>query len=175
MSAVLFAGRPGHSSQLGSHLLGGTLIAGALGLLGYLLIERGMSVHDNAQSAGYVGVAVLAAVGLVFILRAVTRVMSMRYRIDDLRVEVEHGLVMKKIDNLELWRVKDIRFRQGLLQRMLSTGVIEIDSTDVSDRVLIISGLRDARGIYDKLRDAIDGARRARGVVAVDADTLLSR
>ena len=175
MSVVLFSGRPGHASQLGSHLVGGVLVASSIGLLGYLLIERGMSVHDNMQTAGFAGVALLAAAGLFSIVRALIRVMSMRYRIDDLRVEVEHGLMMKKIDNLELWRVKDIRFRQGLLQRMLNTGEIEIDSSDVSDRVLVIRGIRDARGVYDKLRDAIDGARRARGVVAVDADTALTR
>ncbi len=175
MSVVIFSGRPGHSSQLGSHLSGGLLLAAAIGLLGVLLIERGMHVHDATQTAGFLATGVLTAAGLVLILRGVLRVVSRRYRIDDLRVEVESGLLRRKVDNLDLWRVKDIRFRQGLFQRMLGTGDVELDTSDTSDHVLVLHGIPGARAIYDRLRDAIDAARRTRGVVAVESDTVLTR
>ena len=168
MSVILFTGRAGNSSKLGSHMAGGALIAASLGLLGYLMVGRGMHEHDNTQTAGLAGVVILAVLGLFTIARALLSVASLRYKVDDSRVEVERGLLMKKIDNLELWRVRDLRFRQGLLQRMLGLGDIELDTTDESDHILFLGGLPDARNIYERLRDAVDTSRKAKGVLAIE-------
>src|SRR6185295_9597874 len=132
------------SSRLGSHISGAALIGASLGLIIWLAFVRGLSVHDFKQTAGLIGAGILLLAGWFFILRAAISVLSLKYRIDGARVELERGLVMKKIDNLELWRVKDIRFRQGLIQRMLGQGNVELDSTDVSDRVLVLRGIPHA-------------------------------
>lgn len=167
----IFHGRASSSSQLAHHLLGAILIGSSLGLTGYTLF--GHSLHTELlRDVGFGLAAALAAAGLFYVVRAMIRVAAVNYRIDDTRVEVERGLVRRKVDNLDLWRVKDIRFRQGVFQRMLGLGDVELDSTDVSDETLVLRGLPDGRRIYDQLRDSIDAARKARGVVALDGATL---
>ena len=117
------------------------------------------------------GPAVILASGIVH-GRLVIRVLVTRFRIDTLRIEVERGLVMRRIDNLELWRIKDLQFRQSVLQRMLGIGDLVIVSTDAtSGASLEICGIKGARVLYDQLRDAVDDARQARGVVSVESTT----
>lgn len=164
----IFRGRAAASSQLAAHIAGGALIGAGIGLTIYAatgLAERGPSLRN----VGFALAALLAVAGIFLLARAMVRVASLRYRIDDTRIEIERGILRRKIDNLELWRVKDIRFRQGLIARMLDQGDVELDTSDDSDRVLVLTGIPGARGIYDRLRDAIDAARKTHGVVAVEA------
>ena len=165
--AEIFHGRASTSSQLAHHVFGAALIGASLGLTGYTLFGHRLQTR-LLRDVGFGLAGALGAAGLFYVVRAMIRVASVTYRIDDTRVEVERGLLRRKVDNLDLWRVKDIRFRQGLFQRMLGLGDVELDSTDVSDTTLILRGLPDGRRIYDQLRDSIDAARKARGVVALD-------
>ena len=42
-----------------------------------------------------------------------------RYKIGERRVEIEHGVLTKRVDSLELWRVLDLRYEQSLIDRIL--------------------------------------------------------
>ena len=164
----IFQGRAAHSSRLGTHLLCDTMIVGAIVLVVFA-VKAGHRHESGMAAVEYAFAALLAAAAIVGHLVAVVKVASIRYRITDTRIEIERGLLSKKIDNLELFRVKDLRFRQGLLQRMMGLGSIELDSSDVSDAgVETIEGLPGARALFDELRDAVDAARRARGVQAIE-------
>ena len=164
----LFQGRAAHASRIGTHLLCDTMIVGAI-VLAILAVKAGHRHEASLATVEYVFAALLVTVAVIGHLVAIVKVASVRYRITDARIEVERGLLSKKIDNLELFRVKDLRFRQGLLQRMMGLGSIELDSSDVSDAgVESLEGLPGARALFDELRDAVDAARRARGVQAIE-------
>ena len=96
------------------------------------------------------------------------RVISVSYRVDTLRVEVERGILRKHIDNLELWRVKDIQFRQAFVQRMLGLGDIVLVTSDATNPAVTLRGVHEPRALYDALRDAVDAVRRGRGVLGVE-------
>lgn len=54
------------------------------------------------------------------------------YELTSERLRVTHGIFSLEVDDIELYRVKDIHVRQPLLQRLCSLGSIVIWSSDVT-------------------------------------------
>lgn len=110
----------------------------------------------------------LALVGLVWILVLHLRRKSRRYRITDRTLDYEVGVLSKRVETLQLWRVHDLDFRQSLLERMLGIATIHVFTTDVTDPELLLRGLPASREIFDRLKDACDLARQQRVVGVVE-------
>ena len=92
-------------------------------------------------------------------------VRSTRYTITNRLIEFETGLAIKKVDALDLGHVKHVEFVQGVIQRMLGIGSIEVYSNDQNEPKLIIEDIPDARTVYEKLRDAVIDLSRRRGII----------
>lgn len=157
----IFRGRSAHTSELTLYALGG-----AIGIAGMITAVVLLATGFGALFA--IGGVILSSIGGAMILAGYVRVMSVSYRIDSVRIEVERGFVRRHIDNLELWRVKDIQYRQGLSQRMLGVADVVLHTSDSTNPLVVLEHVHDARALYDSLRDAVDAARRARAVVGVE-------
>src|SRR5688500_18984237 len=90
----LFRGRPAHASQAGSYATAVLFVIGAI--VSLFLVPPPISFAVSIA---------LAVVGITTALRAWLRILSTAYRLNTQRLEVERGIVSKRIDNLELWRV----------------------------------------------------------------------
>lgn len=86
-------------------------------------------------------------------------------RISTTNIETEYGILSKKIDVLELWRCRDIRYKQSLSDRILGIAHIEIYTADVTTPQLEVVGLPASRQLFEKIRDSIEIQRQARNVV----------
>lgn len=104
----------------------------------------------------------LVTFGLYWLVVFITRYYT-RYRLTNQRVILESGLLGKRIDEIELFRVKDTRLHQSFLQRLVGLGDIEIISTDVSGsyRISMLPGARDKR---EQIRTLAMRAREQVGV-----------
>ncbi|MCB9566094.1 MAG: PH domain-containing protein [Myxococcales bacterium] len=147
---VFFAGIAKHSVSLGRYLaaIGASIVGG---VLGWLL----MKIDALAQLPLWL----LALVGLPMLLVAYLRHITTRYKISARRVETEHGVITKRVDSLELWRVLDVRYEQSLLDRLFDNGKITLVSTDQTDPNLVLHGIAGHRELFEKLRDAVQTAR----------------
>lgn len=87
------------------------------------------------------------------------------FRVTTTNIETEFGLLSKKIDVLELWRCRDVRYRQSLMDRILGIAHIEIYTADVTTPNLCILGLPASRQLFEKIRDSIEIQRQSRNVV----------
>ena len=156
----LFHGRSSHVTELRLHVVGAVL--GFVGLI--------LAVWLFFASFGLLSIVglLVSCIGGGLVSWAWLRVMSVDYRVDTLRVEVERGILRKRIDNLELWRVKDIQFRQSLSQRMLSVGDVVLVTSDATNPLVELRGIAAPRALYDSLRDAVDAAKRGRGMVGME-------
>ena len=47
---------------------------------------------------------------------------SIRFRVSNTAIETERGFLSKRIDVLQLWRCRDVRYRQSLSDRVLGIG-----------------------------------------------------
>ena len=111
-------------------------------------------------------VCVIIALAVVLIPWLVIR--ATRYRVTNYRIDFERGIVTKRIDTLELWHVDDIKFEQGLVDRMMNVGTITIISDDKSTPRLDLAGIPNPRQVFDQLKDRVIAVKRQRGVIKMD-------
>ena len=102
---------------------------------------------------------VLGFVGFPGLLWTFLRHITTRYKIDYRRVEFERGVIAKDVDSLELWRVLDVRFSAGLIDRIFGNATITLIGTDQTDPEMELYGLPNARKLFERLRDAVQAAR----------------
>jgi membrane protein YdbS with pleckstrin-like domain len=161
---ILFQGRV--SLWFGWRSFAGAVLAIVAGL--------GVWVWSLSQSGGpakelgvYVGLPLLLA-GVIMLLYVWIRTRSLRYRITTRLIEREVGILLKRVDSLDLGRVKDVEFVQSIPQRMLGLGTIEIFSSDRTDPILVLDGIPNARPLYERLRDAVILISQRHGVMPLD-------
>ena len=120
------------------------------------------------------GTLLLSAVGvgLVIILVRWLRNMSSAYVITDQRLIVRSGLLIKSIDEIELYRIKDVRVVFSLINQITDIGTITITSTDrtTGDTEFVLRDVPAARDRREGLRKLVDRARQRRGVRELDVD-----
>ena len=92
---------------------------------------------------------------------------SIKFRVTNSNIETERGVLSKRIDVLELWRCRDVRYKQNLLDRILGIAHIELFTADVSTPHLEIIGLPASRQLFEQIRDGIELQRQARNVYGV--------
>ena len=69
------------------------------------------------------------------------------------------------------WHVEDIKFEQGLLDRMMNVGSITVMSNDRTNPKLELHGIPDPRKIFDALKERVIAVKRQRGVIKMDMGT----
>ena len=149
---------------------GGWLWGTAAGL-GTLLIGIAGIVLTVA-AAGDWGAWPLALTGLALLILLARwwQVMSSQYQVTAERLIVRRGILFKSIDEIELYRVKDVRMDISLLNQMAGIGTVCLSSSDETTRVgdLIMRYVPNAQSRREELRRLVDTARRARGVREID-------
>ena len=111
---------------------------------------------------------VALVIGLGFILVPWIRTKSICYKITNYRIDIERGLLSKRIDTLELWHVDDIKLQQSFLDRMLGVGTMTVYSGDDTTPELPIRGLPGARPLFESVKQRVIAVKRQRGVVKMD-------
>ncbi|MFN9370134.1 MAG: PH domain-containing protein [Planctomycetia bacterium] len=123
--AIVWTGRPSERVIRGYWLFAGACLAVVTPMLGYAI----------TRNAGVPAIAV-ACIALVTPLvwawwkQAVVRHTS--YELTTERLRVTHGILSLDVDDIELYRIKDIHVRQPILQRVCGLGSILVWSTDVT-------------------------------------------
>lgn len=93
---------------------------------------------------------------------------SVRYRLTAQRLEIEKGVLGKRYESVELWRVRDVVLEQNLLERLRGVGRLTVYSSDEVDPVLELGPAAQAKPLYDRLRDAVAAARKDARVIPLD-------
>jgi len=111
------------------------------------------------------GTLLICLVGIGFVLIGVRwlRNRSATYEITDQRLIIKRGILFKTIDEVELYRIKDVRLGYSLLNQMTDIGTITLTSSDRTTAGGEFS-LRDipmARERREGLRKLVDRDARA--------------
>lgn len=159
---ILFAGSPSWRAFFREYFF---IVLGALAvpLFGYWLAE-----WQNASTMIRV-LAVLIPLALSAIAFFAVNIYrkSQVWRISSTNIESESGILTKKIDVLELWRCRDVRYRQSLFDRILQIAHIDIFTADVTTPQLAIVGVPASRQLFEQIRDSIEIQRQSRNVYGV--------
>lgn len=89
---------------------------------------------------------------------------SAAYKLTSQRLFVRRGLVSRTVQELELYRVTDVAFSQGLLARLFGIGTVSVVANDPTTPRLAMPGVASPESVKETIRTAYRRARRAEGV-----------
>lgn len=112
----------------------------------------------------------LVGVGLIVVLVLWVRNLLVTYDLTEDRLILRKGIFVKSIDEIELYRAKDVRLDFTLINQWAGIGTITIDSSDETtrDAPLVMPHIDNAQGRRERLRALVDVARQKRRVREVD-------
>lgn len=143
----------------------GTLVLIAAGLIATFYFKAQGTLTGSAWIAPALFVAGVAIVLVKWIGNLATT-----YEVTADRLILHKGILQKSIDEIELYRVKDVRIDFTIINQMADIGAITITSSDETTREapLVIRDVDHARARREKLRELVDTARKLRGVREID-------
>jgi hypothetical protein len=90
---------------------------------------------------------------------------SQRYSLTTDRLKVDSGMLRKKSESLDLWRVKDVSVKKSITQRTRGCGDVEVTSADASTPKLTLTWIKNPDEVAEQIRQVAREARKRHGVV----------
>ena len=174
---VLFAGRPSLFGMVPAMLKGAIVLAVSwllikfpleiyvIKFLGLKLTESQIFMVGRYRFA--VGVALGVIVVLILMLLAM-KLKMMYYEVNADRIEWSRGILDRRVDNLDMFRVVDLKLRRNIFDCMFGIGTVALETTDKSDPKFEFEKVRNCRLLYDVIKKASLDADRKTGVVHIE-------
>ena len=90
------------------------------------------------------------------------------FEITSERIRISEGILSKKTEELELYRIKDATVIEPFWLRLFKLGNIAMTTSDRSHPTLVIPAIPNVRELREKLRTHIERMRIKKGVREVD-------
>ncbi len=107
-------------------------------------------------------------IGLFILIKVWIRIKSVSYKLTTQRLFITRGLVSKKRDQMELYRVKDVSLEQSFLERLLHVGTVKVFSNDDTTPIMLLSHISNPDQVFETVRKAYRESRRREGVRATE-------
>jgi uncharacterized membrane protein YdbT with pleckstrin-like domain len=98
---------------------------------------------------------------------------SASFEVTDQRLIVRRGILFKTVDEIELYRIKDVRLHYSVINQLTGIGTVTLTSSDPTSAGASFT-MRDVPMAEDRregLRTLVERARARRGVRELDLDT----
>jgi len=93
------------------------------------------------------------------------------YRLTTKRVVVETGILNKRLEQVDLYRVSDYTVLRPISQRIMGTGNLMLSTLDHSSPTVAVSNIKtDVVALYERIRAATEIEKRKRGVRVMDME-----
>jgi membrane protein YdbS with pleckstrin-like domain len=158
---TLYQGVPSWKAFLGYYVLSGFAAVALIAILNMI------SGSGAALTTKILNTLIPAGGAAIFMFGVTLYRKSIRFRVTNTIIETERGLLSKKIDVLQLWRCKDVRYKQNLIDRILGIAHIEVFASDATTSHLEIVGMPASRQLFEQLRDSIEIQRQHKNVYGV--------
>jgi membrane protein YdbS with pleckstrin-like domain len=90
------------------------------------------------------------------------------------RLRIESGILSRRIEEIELYRVKDTELAKAVWQRLLGLGTVHLVTSDPTMPRITLESIKNAVAVRESLRQQVERVRRLRGVRELDvADQVL--
>jgi membrane protein YdbS with pleckstrin-like domain len=132
-----------------------------LGLITIVVLALDVWIVRNFLKEGQallweITLGILALVWIYFILVGLYKAMTIRYRLTTYRFYHQKGLLFRTIDSMEVIDIEDLALHQNLLERLVNVGRVLMRTKDISDPILMVTGITDPHEAFKR----IDKARR---------------
>ena len=135
-------------------------------LLGVIFIGLAIGLAIRAQDFSWPRWAPLVplALGVLVLLLVWIKVKSSSYRLTTQRLFVRRGWLAKHVNELELYRVKDVVIDQGGLQRLFGYGTITVLAEDETTPEVELVRVSSPTKVKELIRTHYRAARQREGV-----------
>lgn len=93
-----------------------------------------------------------------------------KYELTSQRFKTRSGILNRKLDELELYRVKDYKLDNPFFLRLFSLGNIILETSDRSHPVVIIRAIPHAEQLREHIRKCVEVRRDQKGVRELDLE-----
>lgn len=90
------------------------------------------------------------------------------YELTTQRLKIRTGVFNKKINDLELYRIKDYTLEQPFFLRMMNLSNLKLDTSDKSQHNFIIPAIENGEELMDKIRELVESLRVEKNVREVE-------
>ncbi len=124
--------------------------------------------HSGGESPLFAVVVIfVCGAGVALWVRQALIVYGLSYQLTTQRLFVHRGILTRTTDQLELLRVDDVRLRQGVIDRVVATGSLDIFGTDATDEHLTLRSVPAPMDVAEAIRRNVR-AVRSKGTLAVE-------
>jgi hypothetical protein len=111
---------------------------------------------------------ILIGLTLIALSIKVVNLKMIHYEVSLDRIEWSRGLVDRKVDNIDMFRITDLKLRRNLLDCVLGIGKVVLITSDKTDPEFVFKKIRESRTLYDIIKKASLDADRKTNVVHVE-------
>jgi uncharacterized membrane protein YdbT with pleckstrin-like domain len=94
------------------------------------------------------------------------------YEITTQRLRIRTGVLNKRVDELELFRVRDYSMEQPLLLRLVGLGNLTMVTSDATTPTVAMKAIPEVEAVREKLRTAVQAERDRKRVRQLDVDNV---
>jgi uncharacterized membrane protein YdbT with pleckstrin-like domain len=152
---VLFRGSPSLLVRAGTFFVGLLLIIAFIA--GAVLAQQPL-------------IAIGAGIVVVYLIVVAALIRTQVFEVTNERVRWRRGIVTKRTDEIELYRVMDASLVEPFILRIGGAGNIEIRSADATTPSLTLPAVKGAAELREKLRVSIENCRTKKGVRVTEFD-----
>jgi membrane protein YdbS with pleckstrin-like domain len=129
-----------------------------------------LSFHSMAVAGWYrvlLGLGTIFIVGLILFYKA-WKIRRTHYEVSPDRIEYGEGVFDRKVDNIDMFRVVDIKLRRNILDCAVGVGTVILTTTDKNQPEFEFKKIKNSRELYDTIKKASLTADRKNNVVHVE-------
>ena len=131
-----------------------------------LLLAVGISILGVAFPPALIALII----PLIWIVWRYLMVRTQTFEMTNERLRISKGVINQEIDEVELYRVKDILLVRKWWMRMTGLGTIHLDTSDRSMPQIDIHAIRDSLELRESLRKKVEAMRDKKRVREMDFD-----
>ncbi|MHC4739284.1 MAG: PH domain-containing protein [Planctomycetota bacterium] len=129
------------------------------------LTESQAMIAGKYRLAAGVGLVIL--VFLILLLK-MFRLKMTYYEISADRIEWSRGILDRRVDNLDMFRVIDLSLRRTILDCIFGIGTVVLITNDKTDPEFVFEKIRNSRRLYDIIKKASLEADKRDGVIHLE-------
>lgn len=113
---------------------------------------------------------VLLPVSAIVILWKYLIVKNSKYELTTQRLKTHAGVLSKKTEEIELYRVKDTKFEQSFFLRLFNLGNVVLLSSDMTKPVETIYAVSNAQALREQIRNLVEERRDQKRVRNIESE-----
>ena len=83
-----------------------------------------------------------------------------KYSLDEDKLYINAGFFNSTEDEVRLYRITDVTLKRSLWQKIIGTGTVHCDSSDVTQKDFDILNIKDSKMVKDMLSQLVDESRK---------------